>query len=86
MRSPRHSTRWPPRWRPLKPPGAACSPFERFYRADTARDRAHGGSGIGLTIARALITAHGGTLTAASDGPGTGTQFTITLPAARSAP
>jgi signal transduction histidine kinase len=54
--------------------------FERFYRADTARDRAHGGSGIGLTIARALITAHGGTLTAASDGPGTGTRFTITLP------
>ena len=60
--------------------------FERFYRADTARDRAHGGSGIGLTIARALITAHGGTLTAASDGPGTGARFTITLPAARSAP
>ena len=58
--------------------------FERFYRADTARDRAHGGSGIGLTIARALITAHGGTLTAASDGPGSGTRFTITLPAARS--
>jgi signal transduction histidine kinase len=54
--------------------------FERFYRADAARDRAHGGSGIGLTIARALITAHGGTLTAASDGPGTGTRFTITLP------
>jgi two-component system sensor histidine kinase BaeS len=55
--------------------------FERFYRADAARDRAHGGSGIGLTIARALITAHGGTLTAASDGPGTGARFTITLPA-----
>lgn len=54
--------------------------FERFYRADTARDRAHGGSGIGLTVARALITAHGGTLTAASDGPGAGAQFTITLP------
>jgi signal transduction histidine kinase len=54
--------------------------FERFYRADTARDRAHGGSGIGLTIAKALITAHGGTLTAASGGPGTGAQFTIMLP------
>ena len=54
--------------------------FERFYRADTARDRAHGGSGIGLTIARALFTAHGGTLTAASGGPGT--RFTITLPGA----
>lgn len=55
--------------------------FERFYRADTARDQAHGGSGIGLTIARALITAHGGALTAASAGPGTGARFTITLPA-----
>jgi signal transduction histidine kinase len=54
--------------------------FERFYRADTARDRAHGGSGIGLTIARALITAHGGSLTAASGGRGTGARFTITLP------
>jgi signal transduction histidine kinase len=63
--------------------------FERFYRADPARDRAHGGSGIGLTIARALIAAHGSTLTAASGGPGTGTgtgtgtQFTITLPGAQ---
>jgi signal transduction histidine kinase len=56
--------------------------FERFYRADAARDRAHGGSGIGLTIARALVSAHGGTLTAASCGPGTGASFTITLPAA----
>jgi hypothetical protein len=57
--------------------------FERFYRADTARDRAHGGSGIGLTIARALIAAHGSTLTAASGGAGTGAQFTITLPCAQ---
>lgn len=57
--------------------------FERFYRADTARDRAHGGSGIGLTIARALIAAHGSTLTAAGAGTGTGTQFTITLPGAQ---
>ena len=56
--------------------------FERFYRADAARGRARGGSGIGLTIARALITAHGGTLTAASGGPGAGAQFTITLPGA----
>jgi signal transduction histidine kinase len=54
--------------------------FERFYRADTARDTAHGGSGIGLTIARALVNAHGGIITAASDGPGAGSCFTISLP------
>jgi signal transduction histidine kinase len=55
--------------------------FERFYRADSARDTARGGSGIGLTIARALVSAHGGTITAASAGLGTGACFTITLPA-----
>ncbi len=56
--------------------------FERFYRADTARDRAHGGSGIGLAISQALAVAHGGTITAASGGPGTGSEFSLTLPAA----
>jgi two-component system, OmpR family, sensor histidine kinase BaeS len=40
--------------------------FERFYRVDTARDRAHGGSSIGLAIAKALAEAHGGRLTATS--------------------
>ncbi|MGE5288589.1 MAG: sensor histidine kinase [Micromonosporaceae bacterium] len=55
--------------------------FERFYRADAARDQAHGGSGIGLTIAQALVAAHGGTLTAGSEGRGKGARFTITVPA-----
>jgi signal transduction histidine kinase len=54
--------------------------FERFYRGDTARDRDHGGSGIGLTIAQALAEAHGGTLTADSPGPGGGAVFTLVLP------
>ncbi|OBF19832.1 two-component sensor histidine kinase [Mycobacterium kubicae] len=54
--------------------------FERFYRVDTARDRDHGGSGIGLAIAKALVEAHGGHITADSQGPGTGTNFTIALP------
>ncbi|MGE9807137.1 sensor histidine kinase [Janibacter sp. G1551] len=56
--------------------------FERFYRADPARDRAHGGSGIGLTISRALVEAHGGGISAASPGRGHGASFTVRLPAA----
>ena len=54
--------------------------FERFYRGDTARDRDHGGSGIGLTISRAIADAHGGSLTASSAGPGRGSSFTLRLP------
>ena len=56
--------------------------FERFYRVDAARDRAHGGSGIGLAIAKALVEASGGEIGVASPGPGGGTTFTITLPVA----
>ncbi|HEX2809209.1 MAG TPA: ATP-binding protein [Kineosporiaceae bacterium] len=55
--------------------------FERFYRVDAARDRAHGGSGIGLAIVKALVEAHGGRVTASSHGPGTGATFTFTVPA-----
>ncbi len=54
--------------------------FERFYRADSARDRDHGGSGIGLAIVRALVTAHHGQVTATSPGSGRGTTVTVTLP------
>ncbi|WP_041631722.1 sensor histidine kinase [Corynebacterium maris] len=54
--------------------------FERFYRADSARDRDHGGAGIGLTISRALVEAHGGALTATSAGPTAGSVFTLRLP------
>jgi signal transduction histidine kinase len=53
--------------------------FERFYRVD--KSRALGGSGIGLTIARALAEAMGGRLTAASPGVGRGSTFTFILPA-----
>ena len=56
--------------------------FERFYRVDKSRSRAGGGSGIGLTIARHLVEAHGGQIEAASDGPGLGSTFSFTLPAA----
>ncbi len=55
--------------------------FERFYRADAARDRERGGSGIGLAIAKALTEAHGGHIQVTSRGPGQGTTFTVALPA-----
>lgn len=56
--------------------------FERFYRADPARRRSRGGSGIGLTISRALVEAQGGGLSATSAGPGHGATFTVRLPVA----
>jgi len=55
--------------------------FERFYRIDTARDRGHGGSGIGLAIVRALVVAHGGAVSAFSGGVGKGATFVVDLPA-----
>ncbi|MFC5267539.1 sensor histidine kinase [Kribbella qitaiheensis] len=53
--------------------------FERFYRADSARTRATGGSGLGLSIVAALVAAHSGNVTA-SDTPGGGATFTVHLP------
>jgi signal transduction histidine kinase len=54
--------------------------FDRFYRADGSRSRATGGAGLGLAIVRQVVLAHGGEVTAASDGPGKGSRFTVTLP------
>ena len=54
--------------------------FERFYKSD--RSRADGGSGLGLSIAKHIVEAHGGVIRAASAGPGRGATFTFTLPAA----
>jgi signal transduction histidine kinase len=56
--------------------------FERFYRVDKSRSRTGGGSGIGLTIARHLVEAHGGRISAESAGLGQGSTFTFTLPIA----
>jgi signal transduction histidine kinase len=56
--------------------------FERFYRVDKAHSRALGGSGIGLTIAQAIVEAHGGQIAAASPGLGQGATFAFTLPLA----
>jgi len=54
--------------------------FYRFYRVDTARSSDRGGSGIGLTVTKALVQAHGGHISAESAGPGHGATFTVTLP------
>ncbi len=53
--------------------------FERFYRTDQARSRDTGGSGLGLSITRSLIEAHGGRIWAHST-EGAGSAFTFALP------
>jgi signal transduction histidine kinase len=63
------------------PPEHLKNLFTRFYRVDKSRSRnAGGGSGIGLTIAKHLIEAHGGRIWAESMGDGQGSTFTFTLP------
>jgi signal transduction histidine kinase len=54
--------------------------FNRFYRTDKSRARVSGGSGIGLTIAQALVKAHHGRIWAESAGEGKGSVFYFTLP------
>ncbi len=57
--------------------------FTRFYRVDKSRSRAGGGSGIGLTITRHLVEAHGGHIWVQSAGEGRGSTFSFTLPLAQ---
>ena len=66
------------------PPEHLSHIFDRFYRVDKSRSRqAGGGSGIGLTIARALVEAHGGRIWVDSTGSGHGSTFNFTLPIAK---
>jgi two-component system OmpR family sensor kinase len=53
--------------------------FERFYRADAARNRASGGTGLGLAIVAGLVSAHGGTVSVRT-APGQGAGFQVKLP------
>jgi len=54
--------------------------FEPFAQADRLPERVQEGLGIGLTMARSLVEMHGGTLTAASEGSGQGSEFVVRLP------
>ncbi len=54
--------------------------FKRFYRVERSRSRAYGGSGLGLTIARLLVEAHGGRIWAESPGRGRGSTFIVEVP------
>jgi len=53
--------------------------FERFYRADESRTRAHGGTGLGLAIVAAIAEAHGGRVSV-DTGPGRGAKFRVEVP------
>jgi PAS domain S-box-containing protein len=60
--------------------------FDLFTQAERTPDRAQGGLGIGLALVKTMITLHGGTIEAASAGPGTGSTFSIALPAVTAHP
>jgi len=66
--------------------GAGISPeelshiFERFYRSEETTGRPHGGTGLGLAIVKAIVDAHGGIVSAQSDGKGKGSTFTLRFP------
>ena len=59
--------------------------FEPFTRATHAHGQTHGGLGIGLTLVKRLVELHGGTVSARSAGPGTGSEFVVRLPLAAAA-
>jgi PAS domain S-box-containing protein len=63
-------------------PGLLPQVFEMFVQGPRGSDRSQGGLGLGLSLARTLVTLHGGTVTAASEGVGRGSEFTVRLPAA----
>ncbi len=61
------------------------SVFDPFVQGDRSLDRAEGGLGVGLTLVKRIVTLHGGTVGVTSDGPGKGSEFTVTLPLGRRA-
>jgi two-component system CheB/CheR fusion protein len=57
--------------------------FDLFTQGDRSLARSEGGLGVGLTVVRSLVEMHGGSVSAHSDGPGTGSEFVVRLPALR---
>jgi two-component system, OmpR family, sensor histidine kinase VicK len=61
-------------------PEALPHVFQRFWQGDSVNSRLTGGLGLGLALARHFVELHGGTISVASGGPGTGATFTVTMP------
>lgn len=59
--------------------------FDRFMQSDISRTRKYGGLGLGLSIVKHLVAAHGGTVAASSEGEGRGTRLTVRLPLTQTA-
>jgi CheY-like chemotaxis protein/anti-sigma regulatory factor (Ser/Thr protein kinase) len=62
------------------PPEMLASVFDLFTQVDRSLDRSQGGLGIGLTLVNRLVATHGGRVSATSEGPGKGSEFTVRLP------
>ena len=67
------------------PPDMLRGIFDMFAQADRSLERSEGGLGIGLTLVQRLVEMHGGSVEARSDGPGTGSEFLVSLPLAEHA-
>jgi signal transduction histidine kinase/CheY-like chemotaxis protein len=61
-------------------PNVLAQVFDMFMQVDRSTRRSQGGLGIGLTLVRSLVSMHGGTVEARSDGPGLGSEFIVRLP------
>jgi PAS domain S-box-containing protein len=61
-------------------PTALAHIFQMFSQVEDAYSRSEGGLGIGLALVKGLVTLHGGSIEAFSDGPGAGSEFVVTLP------
>jgi len=62
------------------PPHMLERVFDRFVQADELGGQRSDGLGIGLSLVRTMVELHGGTVVAHSEGPGTGSEFTVNLP------